>query len=256
MTEQASHQKTANSPATDDLEIEALIQFPVPTGITYPSYIDFDRYLNLERLIELNPLITDTLNRRLSSSPDKQFYTGPYKLEDSSLSRPGSRMVYLSQSEKPDSYFDLDKSDLWRETDEAAAFPELMAFIKTLPFKATGRMLIIYDNEARPVSAHRDHVSADVLHEFIWFRTNKRKPFYMLNQETGERLYISSYSAWFDTVNQFHGGEGVDGLSFSIRVDGEFTDEFRALIPSPPFNKASTPAYWASQLQHNFSVNN
>jgi hypothetical protein len=68
----------------------------------------------------------------------------------------------------------------------------------------------------------------------------------MLNHRTGERLYVESYSAWFDTVNQFHGSDAMAGLSFSIRVDGIFTDEFRALIPTPPCNPASTPALWAS----------
>jgi hypothetical protein len=32
-----------------------------------------------------------------------------------------------------------------------------MAFIETLPFKARGRMLIIYDQQGRAVTAHRDH---------------------------------------------------------------------------------------------------
>ena len=122
-----------------------------------------------------------------------------------------------------------------------------MRFIETLPFKATGRMLIMYDDAPRPVPAHRDHDATDVCHEFVWFRTNLGKPFYMLNHETGERRYVESYSAWFDTVNQFHGGDPARGLSFSIRVDGTFTDEFRQRIPRPASNPASTPALWASR---------
>jgi hypothetical protein len=67
----------------------------------------------------------------------------------------------------------------------------------------------------------------------------------MLNPETNEKKYVEGYSAWFDSVNQYHGSDGTDGLSFSIRVDGKFTDEFRNLIPKPEFNPASTPALWA-----------
>jgi hypothetical protein len=121
----------------------------------------------------------------------------------------------------------------------------LMDFIETLPFKATGRMLIIYDDAPRPVPAHRDHLNTEICYDFIWFRTNKRKPFYMLNHKTGVKKYVESYSAWFDTVNQFHGVDAEAGLSFSIRVDGIFTDEFREKIPKPEFNPASTPALWA-----------
>jgi hypothetical protein len=67
----------------------------------------------------------------------------------------------------------------------------------------------------------------------------------MLNHQTDEKLYVDSYSAWFDTVNQFHGSDPQEGLSFSIRVDGRFTDAFRKLIPVPEYNLASTPALWA-----------
>jgi hypothetical protein len=69
----------------------------------------------------------------------------------------------------------------------------------------------------------------------------------MLNHETGEKRYVESYSAWFDTVNQFHGTDPGEGLTFSIRVDGSFTDEFRQRIPTPPAgNRAATSALWAS----------
>jgi hypothetical protein len=67
----------------------------------------------------------------------------------------------------------------------------------------------------------------------------------MLNHKTNEKLYVDGYSAWFDSVNQFHGSDPVDGLSFSIRVDGVFTDEFRKQIPVPKYNLASTPSFWA-----------
>ena len=56
---------------------------------------------------------------------------------------------------------------------------------------------------------------------------------------------MESYSAWFDTVNQFHGSDEYDGLSFSIRVDGIFTDRFKKRVPVPEYNRASTPALWA-----------
>lgn len=68
----------------------------------------------------------------------------------------------------------------------------------------------------------------------------------MLNHKTGEKKYVYTYTAWFDSVNQFHGTEPYEGLSFSIRVDGLFSDEFRKRIPTPEFNRASTPSFWAS----------
>lgn len=220
--------------------------FPsVDSRIFYPSYVSFDEFIDVDRLRSLDGYIRERIVGRVNEHRDFRFYTGPYRLSSTVADRPGSRMIYLAESVLPDNYFDLDRTELWRPADAAEEFPELMDFIATLPFKRTGRMLILYDDVAREVPAHRDHVETEVLHDFIWMRTNLDKQFYMLNHSTGERRYIEGYSAWFDTVNQFHGGDAFAGISFSIRVDGVFTEEFRSRIPRPPFNAASTPSFWA-----------
>jgi hypothetical protein len=212
----------------------------------YPCYKSFDEFIDVQRLRALDGYIKEKIRRRMAAQGDAQFYTGPYRLETASPDRPGSRMIYLAQSKLPDSYFDLDRADVWEPTPETGEFSLLMDFIATLPFKATGRMLIMYDDVCRPVPAHRDHTDQEICHEFVWFRTNLDKPFYMLNHETGEKLYVKSHSAWFDTVNQFHGSDPREGLSFSVRVDGIFTDDFRRSIPFPAANRASAPALWAA----------
>jgi hypothetical protein len=236
--------KAAGAESPDDVSGEQP-DGAIDPRITYPCYKSFDEFIDVERLKSLDDYITERVKQHLMSQSDLQFYTGPFKLDDASPERPGSRMIYLAQSQFPDSYFDLDRADIWEPTQASGEFSLLMDFIATLPFKATGRMLIMYDDVQRPVPAHRDHVSTDVCHEFIWFRTNLNKPFYMLNHETGEKRYVESYSAWFDTVNQFHGTDAGVGLTCSIRVDGSFTDEFRKRIPTPAVNLASTPALWA-----------
>ena len=215
------------------------------TDALYPSYKDLDPFIDVAQLTALNGFITERLERRLREAEDRRFYTGPFLLQADAPDRPGSRMVYLSRSRAPDNYYDLDRTELWEPTDEASEFAPLMDFIATLPFARTGRMLIMYDGEGRAVSAHKDHDSVDLCHEFIWFRTNLSKPFYMLNPDSGERLYVASHAAWFDTVNQFHGADASGGLSFSIRVDGVFTDEFRSSIPFPEGNRAAAPSFWA-----------
>ncbi|MFL6543450.1 MAG: hypothetical protein ACJ8I9_09790 [Chthoniobacterales bacterium] len=220
----------------------------VAERIKYPSYKSFDDFIDVEWLRSLDGYVTERIERRLAQQSDIQFYTGPFRLESKAADRPGSKMIYLSQPIGPDDYYNLDNPDQWEPAAGAAEFPELMEFIATLPFAATGRMLIMYDAEGRAVTAHRDHVSYDLCHEFIWFRTNLRKPFYMLNENTGEKQYVESYSAWFDTVNQFHGGDETGELAFSIRVDGKFSDEFRAQIPVPESNRASMPSLWAARI--------
>jgi len=212
----------------------------------YPSYKDLDPFIDVERLRALDGFIADRLRRRLTIAEDLAFYTGPFLLNAEAPVLPGSRMVELSRSREPDNYYDLDRADLWEPTQEAQEFAPLMDFIATLPFAATARMMIMYDASGRAVSAHKDHDSQELCHEFIWFRTNLDKPFYMLDPVTGERLTVAGHAAWFDTVNQFHGGDATGELSFSIRVDGVFSDEFRRMIPFPETNRAAAPSLWAN----------
>jgi hypothetical protein len=220
----------------------------VSARATYPCYVDLDPFIDVARLKALDSYVRERLERRLREAKDLAFYTGPFLLDGRDPALPGSRLVYLSQSAREQDYYDLDRTDLWDLTEDAALFAELTAFIETLPFEARGRAIIMYDDSGRPVSAHRDHDSPDLCHEFVWFRTNMDKPFYMLNPETGEKLYVRSHAAWFDTVNQYHGADSAGGLSFSIRVDGRFTPEFRRLISFPKGNRAAAPAHWADAV--------
>jgi hypothetical protein len=217
--------------------------------LLYPSYCDLDAYIDVPRLKSLDQYVKERILRRVSAERDLAFYTGPFLLDGETSHLPGSRLIYLSKSRKPENYYDLDRPDLWEPGPDAEEFSELMAFIETLPFKARGRMIIMYDDSGRAVTAHRDHDSVELCHEFIWFRTNLGKPFYMLDPRLGERRYVRSHAAWFDTVNQYHGADATCGLSFSIRVDGVFSDDFRSKIPWPQQNRSAAPALWTSGLE-------
>lgn len=219
-----------------------------PASPNYPSYVDLDPHIDIARLKSLDLYLRDRLERQIERARDLHFYTGPFLLDGRAPDRPGPRMVYLARSSRGngvESYYDLDDIDAWKPSDDSTEFSELMDFIATLPFAATGRMLIIYDDGGREVPAHRDHDNPELCHEFIWLRTNFDKPFYMLDPESDEKLYVDSHSAWFDTVNQFHGADASGGLSYSIRIDGRFSDSFRSLIPFPETGRSATPALWA-----------
>jgi len=217
----------------------------VDPRISYPSYKSLDEFIDVERLKALDGILTKQIQEHIRKREDQQFHTGTLTVDSKAPKRPGSRVIYLAKSKRPFSYFDLNKSELWERSPDADEFPELMDLIATFPFKKTARMIIMYDDSGNAVTAHRDHPLTKVRHEFIWYRTNLNKPFYMLNNKTGQRKYVESYTAWFDTCNQFHGADAKPGLSVSLRVDGIFSDELRAKIPMPQYNQASTPSLWA-----------
>lgn len=222
-----------------------MIERAVDSRISYPCYKSFDEFIDVEKLKSLDGFIKERLSAHLKAQSD-DYFLNQHRLNAAEAHQPGAREIWLSRTKPgvPYNYLDLDKPALWNRTAAAEEFSPLMDFIEALPFAATGRMLIIYDDTGAPVPAHRDHLNTEICHNFIWFRTNLDKPFYMLNHRTNEKLYVNSYSAWFDTVNQFHGSDARPGLSFSIRVDGIFKDEFRQRIPPTNANIASTPALW------------
>lgn len=224
-------------------------QFEVDERISYPSYKSLDEFVDTERLRALDGYLTERIKRHIATQKE-DFFLNLYRLEKDTPYQPGVREIWLT-TVKPDAPPDaldlVDETDLWQPSAFAEDFALLMDFIETLPFEKTGRMLVIYDDAGRKVPAHRDHLEPDVCSEFVWFRTNFKKSLYFLNPETGAKKQVEGYTAWFDAVNQYHGSDAItDGLAFSIRVDGVFTDEFRKLIPQPEFNRASTPSFWAS----------
>ncbi len=173
---------------------------PPIRGPNHPSYVDLDAHIDVARLKSLDLYLRDRLERRIERARDLQFYTGPFLLDGRSPDRPWPRMVYLARSSRGnglESYYDLDDTGLRRSSEEAAEFSELMDFIATLPFAATG-----------------------------------------------EKLHVDSHSAWFDTANQFHGVDASGGLSYSIRIDGRFSDPFRKRILFPETRRSAAPALW------------
>ncbi|PYS99158.1 MAG: hypothetical protein DMF63_13915 [Acidobacteria bacterium] len=216
----------------------------------YPSYRSFDEFIDVEKLRSLDSYLTRHIRKHICDDRD-DFFVNEHVLESDAPYRPGVREIWLKRTlpGTPYNYLDIDRTELWQLTPEAAEFTLLMEFIETLPFESTGRILLIYDEGGNSVPAHRDHERPDICHDFIWFRTNLRKPFYVLDPETGRKLYIEGYSAWFDTVNQYHGSDAVDGLTFSVRVDGHFSPEFRSRIPYAAQNAASTPAIWVGTAE-------
>lgn len=211
----------------------------------YPSYVDFDCFIDVQRLKSLDGFITERIEQHIQQERDSCFLN-LHRLEETAAYAPGAREIWLTRTAPGTAYdyLDLDKPALWQPTSDAAEFEPVMRFVETLPFAATGRILIIYDNAGNSVPAHRDHLETEICNEFIWMRTNFNKQFYVLKAQTGEKLYVTSHSAWFDTVNQYHGADGSEGLSFSIRVDGVFDEQFRAQIPYPQRGRAAAPSLW------------
>jgi hypothetical protein len=118
---------------------------------------------------------------------------------------------------------------------DADYFPELRQWIEKLEgtvFKHLGRIIIFKAEHDGKTSFHRDLIYPketdyfDHRHEFIHVRTRLDRPFYIWDAETDTKVETESYAIFFNDQD-WHNGGVSNVQTFSIRIDGEFTEEFR-----------------------------
>jgi hypothetical protein len=121
-------------------------------------------------------------------------------------------------------------------TPDAELFPELKIWLENLVeqkvFKHLGRIIFFKSEHDCLMPLHRDLILPDEhdyfphRHEFIHVRPNLDKPFYIWDAETDEKILTDKQAIWFNDQD-WHAGGRVNKQSYSLRIDGPFTDEFR-----------------------------
>lgn len=123
-------------------------------------------------------------------------------------------------------------------TNDAKFFPELCEWLEKLSgtvFTHLGRIIIFKAEHDCIMPMHRDLILPDEhnyfnhRHEFIHFRTNLDKPFYIWDPETDTKVLTKSHATFFNDQD-WHSGGKTNRQTYSIRVDGTFTEEFRKRI--------------------------
>jgi len=123
-------------------------------------------------------------------------------------------------------------------TPDAQYFPELRAWLEQLVdtvFTHLGRVLIFKAEHDCIMPMHRDLIAPDETdyfdhrHEFLHLRTNTDKPFYIWDEAADNKILVESHATFFNDQD-WHAGGRTNTQTYSIRVDGIFTDEFRNKI--------------------------
>lgn len=88
--------------------------------------------------------------------------------------------------------------------------------------------------EAGGISFEHSHPPTDqndssILTEFIHIRPNLDRPFYVRDSNTLEKFYINTRVAYWNDQDR-HGGDIIMKNTFSLRVDGKFTKQFKEKI--------------------------
>ena len=192
-------------------------------------FVPLDEYIDVDRLVSLDESLKNKLDDILRNGfRSTGLFGAGERLDPAAPERNGTRAIGLRR-QISGGYDRIHDAACWEDSETAAEFPDLMDFVKTLPLVSYGRYFIIFDYDGVVEPPHRDHGDPRLRQEFIWFRPNKTKNFYIYEKRTKQKIFVDSYSAWFDT-RHYHGTDPSDGLSISIRVDGVFTDELRARI--------------------------
>jgi hypothetical protein len=120
-------------------------------------------------------------------------------------------------------------------TSDVQYFPELKTWLEGLigtVFTHLGRIIIFKAEHDCTMPMHRDLIYpnendyVDHQHEFLHLRTNLDKPFYIWDHETDTKIIVDSHATFFNDQD-WHAGGKINKQTYSIRVDGVFTDKFR-----------------------------
>ena len=122
-------------------------------------------------------------------------------------------------------------------TEEAAYFPSVVRWVEQMItdgiFEHIGRVIFFHCEADGIPFEHRDldakngmNITFPHRNEFIHIRPNTKKAMYLWNPQTKNKTYLNTRAAWWNDQD-WHGGERIMEQSYSLRIDGKFTDEFR-----------------------------
>lgn len=122
-------------------------------------------------------------------------------------------------------------------TEESKYFPEIVEWVLKLKenniFDHIGRVIFFHCEADGIPFEHRDldakngvNVVKPHRNEFIHIRPNTKKAFYIWDPESKNKIYLNTRAAWWNDTD-WHGGEKIIEQSYSLRIDGKFTHEFR-----------------------------
>lgn len=112
-------------------------------------------------------------------------------------------------------------------TDDCKLFPQLMQYVKTLPFKHIGRMLFFTTYPNAGVLTHRDSIVTEHSdHNINLYFSGGWRPSYIWDEVKKEKIYLESGArSYFFNNRDYHGVDPEPVFRYTLRIDGTFTDE-------------------------------
>jgi hypothetical protein len=110
----------------------------------------------------------------------------------------------------------------------AKYFPNVINYIKTLPFKGIGRVQYFTTYPGVGVIAHRDTVFQEHKdHSINLFFGGGWRPSFILDTKNNKKVYLEQGArSYYFNNRDYHGVDPEPVFKYTLRIDGTFTDEF------------------------------
>jgi Rieske 2Fe-2S family protein len=121
-------------------------------------------------------------------------------------------------------------------SDEAIrVFPDTVAFVRGLPFREIGRVVIFGVEANDHAPAHRDSEPGRSLQvaQSISFDPRGNKRFYLVSPDRAVTTTVESRVYWFNDMD-YHGVLADPFFRYSVRVDGAFEPSFMRRLEGRP----------------------
>lgn len=215
-----------------NLEICSGIALSRPqAGVYGPGVIDEKKYgsfLSQKTRMAFDPIIEES--RWMQMDHDQQnTFLKLYK----DLYNPSST-VYLREAKKDVAglvaYKNKMSPDYFAWNKNIDYFPKLKIWLDSLigpVFEHYGRVLFFIHEHDCQLLLHRDGVSYyPHNNEFVWLNPMGKKKFYVFDEDTHTRHYVDSPAVFFNDLDM-HGGDATGSMTWSLRIDGKFSTEFK-----------------------------
>jgi hypothetical protein len=227
----------------DKLHPEICKGFAVARDMAAVGSVDVpEGFMNLKVYNDQFKPLYVAYNDLLNLSDDNPIKINGKELKDNELS---TYLKFAMGAYDLYSFYVLyDFKDGWREDETirgrqgiADYFPAVISWIDSLVenkvFSHIGRATF-FVQEAGGISFEHKDPSVDpeypdVPSEFIHLSPSLDRPFYVRDFETEEKTYIRTRAGYWNDQD-YHGGDPVMKPTYSLRIDGRFTDEFKAKI--------------------------
>jgi hypothetical protein len=107
------------------------------------------------------------------------------------------------------------------------SFPHILEEIRSWNiFDDFGRILLFKNEHHSYTPIHKDYHLQD---EFVWIGLSPEKNFFVYNASTQEKHFLNVRAGTFNN-SDYHGSDGSNCATISLRVDGVFNERTRKLI--------------------------